>query len=263
MTHERFSIDVLLPPDHRRAAMAADAEAGLTASPKTLPPVWFYDEHGSELFDEITRLPEYYPTRAERAILTAHAAEIVRSRARRRVGRARLGNVGQDPAAPRRDGGCGTVAALRPVRRERGDVAARGGGYHRRVRRPRARDRRRLPPAPGLDPARRTADRRVPRQHDREPDARGTPAVLLRSRRHPRLRRLVVARHRPREGPGAPRRRVRRCCRRDRGVQPQRPRGAEPRARRALRPRRVRTRRAVERRPSSGSRCGCDRATSR
>ena len=77
MTDERFSIDVLLPPDHRRAAMAADAEAGLTASPKTLPPVWFYDEHGSELFDEITRLPEYYPTRAERSILAERAAEIV------------------------------------------------------------------------------------------------------------------------------------------------------------------------------------------
>jgi L-histidine N-alpha-methyltransferase len=77
MTDERFSIDVLLPPDHRRAAMAEDAEAGLTASPKTLPPVWFYDQHGSALFDEITRLPEYYPTRAERSILTERAAEIV------------------------------------------------------------------------------------------------------------------------------------------------------------------------------------------
>jgi L-histidine N-alpha-methyltransferase len=43
-----------------------------------LPPVWFYDERGSELFDEITRLPEYYPTRAEREILRTHAAEIVR-----------------------------------------------------------------------------------------------------------------------------------------------------------------------------------------
>jgi L-histidine N-alpha-methyltransferase len=77
MTNERFSIDVHLPPDHRRAAMAADAAAGLTTDPKTLPPVWFYDERGSELFDEITRLPEYYPTRAERSILTAHAADIV------------------------------------------------------------------------------------------------------------------------------------------------------------------------------------------
>ena len=104
MTDERFSIDVHLPPDHRRAAMAADAEAGLTASPKTLPPVWFYDEHGSELFDEITRLPEYYPTRAERSILAEHAAEIV-DRAQADVsGRARVGHVRQDPPPARRDG---------------------------------------------------------------------------------------------------------------------------------------------------------------
>ena len=40
--------------------------AGLAATPKTLPPKWFYDDRGSELFDEITRLPEYYPTRTER-----------------------------------------------------------------------------------------------------------------------------------------------------------------------------------------------------
>src|SRR6187401_2764741 len=78
MPHERFSIDVLLPPDHRRAAMAADAEAGLTASPKTLPPVWFYDERGSQLFDDITRLPEYYPTRKETEILEREAGAIAR-----------------------------------------------------------------------------------------------------------------------------------------------------------------------------------------
>src|SRR5262245_17974499 len=70
-------VDVHLPPDHRRTAMAADVEAGLSASPKTLPPVWFYDERGSALFDEITRLPEYYPTRSDRTILTDHADEIV------------------------------------------------------------------------------------------------------------------------------------------------------------------------------------------
>jgi L-histidine N-alpha-methyltransferase len=50
---------------------------GLGSSPKTLPPKWFYDDRGSELFDEITRLPEYYPTRTERGILVARAAEIV------------------------------------------------------------------------------------------------------------------------------------------------------------------------------------------
>jgi L-histidine N-alpha-methyltransferase len=65
-----------LRPDDAAAALRADALAGLTATPKTLPPRWFYDERGSELFDRITRLPEYYPTRAERAILDAGAAEI-------------------------------------------------------------------------------------------------------------------------------------------------------------------------------------------
>src|SRR5450756_805014 len=57
-------------------ALAADVHAGLTRSPKELPPKWFYDDRGSQLFDEITRLPEYYPTRAERSILMARAAEI-------------------------------------------------------------------------------------------------------------------------------------------------------------------------------------------
>nr|WP_240948316.1 L-histidine N(alpha)-methyltransferase [Planosporangium mesophilum] len=53
-----------------------DVRAGLTAPAKWLPPKWFYDARGSELFEEITRLPEYYPTRAERAVLTAYATEI-------------------------------------------------------------------------------------------------------------------------------------------------------------------------------------------
>ena len=70
-------LDVLLGPDDLRGALERDARAGLTADPKTLPPKYFYDDRGSVLFEEITRLPEYYPTRAEHAILTAHAAEIV------------------------------------------------------------------------------------------------------------------------------------------------------------------------------------------
>jgi L-histidine N-alpha-methyltransferase len=56
--------------------LRADARAGLTANPKVLPPKWFYDEEGCRLFDEITRLPEYYPTRSERVILARHAADI-------------------------------------------------------------------------------------------------------------------------------------------------------------------------------------------
>jgi len=51
---------------------------GLTGTPKSLPPKWFYDESGSALFDEITRLPEYYPTRTERLILEQHADEVAR-----------------------------------------------------------------------------------------------------------------------------------------------------------------------------------------
>ena len=59
-------------------SMAADVRAGLTRRGlKMLPPKYFYDDRGSELFDEITSLPEYYPTRCERAILNRRAPEIV------------------------------------------------------------------------------------------------------------------------------------------------------------------------------------------
>ena len=63
-------------PDRYRQELRDDVRAGLTASPKTLPPKYFYDERGSMLFDEITRLPEYYLTRAETSILREHATEI-------------------------------------------------------------------------------------------------------------------------------------------------------------------------------------------
>jgi L-histidine N-alpha-methyltransferase len=71
------TIDVCIEPGDRRAALERDVLEGLTKPQKSLPPVWFYDERGSELFDEITRLPEYYLTRAERAILSEHALDIV------------------------------------------------------------------------------------------------------------------------------------------------------------------------------------------
>ncbi|MGK5675026.1 L-histidine N(alpha)-methyltransferase [Micromonospora sp. URMC 106] len=57
-------------------SLREDVRAGLTAEPKWLPPKWFYDARGSELFEEITRLPEYYPTRAERAVLADRAGAI-------------------------------------------------------------------------------------------------------------------------------------------------------------------------------------------
>ncbi|MFE9612153.1 L-histidine N(alpha)-methyltransferase [Streptomyces sp. NPDC006012] len=65
-----------LPEDATDAALRADVRRGLTSTPKTLPPKWFYDARGSELFERITELPEYYPTRAEREILLARAGEI-------------------------------------------------------------------------------------------------------------------------------------------------------------------------------------------
>jgi L-histidine N-alpha-methyltransferase len=69
-------VENLLPPDFLGEALRADARSGLTSTPKWLPPKWFYDERGSALFEEITRLPEYYPTRCEREILLARAGEI-------------------------------------------------------------------------------------------------------------------------------------------------------------------------------------------
>ncbi|GAA2259606.1 histidine N-alpha-methyltransferase [Streptomyces ruber] len=71
-----FLLTRTLPEDATGAALRADVLEGLTGTPKTLPPKWFYDAHGSELFERITELPEYYPTRAEREILLARAPEI-------------------------------------------------------------------------------------------------------------------------------------------------------------------------------------------
>jgi L-histidine Nalpha-methyltransferase len=61
---------------NHRSQLEADVLAGLFATPKRLPPKYFYDARGSELFELITRLPEYYPTRAEAEILEAVAGPI-------------------------------------------------------------------------------------------------------------------------------------------------------------------------------------------
>lgn len=71
-----ITVDVHLGPDDIADALRADVRAGLGATPKVLPPKWFYDDRGCELFDAITRLPEYYPTETERGILRAEAAAI-------------------------------------------------------------------------------------------------------------------------------------------------------------------------------------------
>ncbi|WP_433047242.1 L-histidine N(alpha)-methyltransferase [Dactylosporangium sp. CS-033363] len=78
MTLQELDLDVYLTPEDLAAGLRTDARTGLSASPKWLPPKYFYDARGSELFEEITRLPEYYPTRAERSILAERAPAIAR-----------------------------------------------------------------------------------------------------------------------------------------------------------------------------------------
>jgi L-histidine Nalpha-methyltransferase len=71
-----IAIDVHLPAD-QAAAMEQDVRQGLAATPKELSPKYFYDDRGSQLFEAITELQEYYPTRRERQILEERSAEIV------------------------------------------------------------------------------------------------------------------------------------------------------------------------------------------
>ncbi|SON60067.1 Histidine N-alpha-methyltransferase [Mycobacterium simulans] len=71
-----LSLSNHLAEDSAYHALRRDVFEGLQQEPKSLPPKWFYDSVGSDLFDQITRLPEYYPTRAEAAILRARSAEI-------------------------------------------------------------------------------------------------------------------------------------------------------------------------------------------
>jgi L-histidine N-alpha-methyltransferase len=74
-------VEAYVRPEEAREALREDVLAGLCRAGglKELPPKWLYDERGSTLFDAITRLPEYYPTRREREILQAHAGDIARA----------------------------------------------------------------------------------------------------------------------------------------------------------------------------------------
>ena len=72
----RFTLEHRLTPDYFDTRLRDDVLEGLTDPPRSLPPKWFYDTRGSELFEEITRLPEYYLTRAEQEILDRRAAQI-------------------------------------------------------------------------------------------------------------------------------------------------------------------------------------------
>ena len=231
------AIDDHLDAAHERR-LADDVLDGLTRPFKEMPPKHFYDARGCELFDRICELPEYYPTRAERAILQAQAEEIVAA-----TGAAELVELGSGTAAKTRvllD----AMAAAGPLRRyvpfdvaesvvrasaealveEYPGLRVHGvvGDFERHLDR--------IPP-----PTRgRAARRRAARRDDRQLPARQPPAPAARDRRAARPRRPPAARHRPRQGPGRARGRLRRRGRRDGGVQPQRPARAQPRARRRL-----------------------------
>jgi len=67
--HPKWARAAVRAQRHPNPRMLAEVAAGLAAPQKELPPKYFYDHRGSELFEEITRLPEYYPTRTERSLL--------------------------------------------------------------------------------------------------------------------------------------------------------------------------------------------------
>ena len=186
----------------QRAALRADALAGLSAPRKTLPCKWLYDAEGARLFEEITRLPEYYPTRTEIGILTEQAPSIA----------AAVGPGATVVEFGPGDGGKAVLllsrlqapAAYVPVEiapewldavaARVSEAGARRAGHA---------GRRRF--HPGLRPARRRpaqpTPRLLPRLHHRQfrADGRGRPAPPLPNRA--RLRRPAAARRRPGEGP--------------------------------------------------------------
>jgi L-histidine N-alpha-methyltransferase len=104
--HARVHVEVRLDAATRRVALADDVRRGLTARPRRLPPKYFYDAAGSALFDRITRLPEYYVTRAERAILGA-------------IGPALMRALGPEDVV---EIGAGTARKIRPLLRAAGTV---------------------------------------------------------------------------------------------------------------------------------------------
>jgi L-histidine N-alpha-methyltransferase len=77
MAQAAITVDTCAPPTDRRELLINDVRSGLARNPKELPPRWFYDDVGSQLFEEITHLPEYYLTRTEIEILNSCAQDIV------------------------------------------------------------------------------------------------------------------------------------------------------------------------------------------
>ena len=231
----------------RRRTMLAEVREGLSRTPRELSPKYFYDERGSQLFEEITRLPEYYLTRAEREILVGASDEIVDAMAPRTLvelgaGSAaktrilldamRRARVGRHVRAGRRQRGVPRADA-RALEREISVAARRAGRRrHRRV-------------------ARSAADRSAARFCSRFSAARSATST---ARRRSRLLRRVRAQMRPGDRLllGTDLRKDRETLeaayndsrRRDRRVQSQHAARAERRARRRLRAGALRAHRA-------------------
>lgn len=70
------TVEVRLTPDDLQAALRRDVRTGLDHPPRTMPPVWFYDDRGCELYEQITKQPEYYPFRTEQTLLRRAAGQI-------------------------------------------------------------------------------------------------------------------------------------------------------------------------------------------
>ncbi len=135
-----FALSNYLSADSAGEALRRDVRDGLTQTPKSLPPKWFYDSVGSDLFDQITRLPEYYPTRTEAQILRERSAEIAAASGADTLvelgsGTSEKTRMLLDALARQR-----IPAPVRPVRRRR--LGARGRWLGHRKGIPGHRDRR-------------------------------------------------------------------------------------------------------------------------
>ena len=135
MSDSDITIDNHLSADHIDGALRSDVLRRAHRRPENLPPKWFYDARGSELFEQITALPEYYPTRAEREILRRPAPP----RSPPPTGASTLVELGSGSSEKTRLllTRCATTArwSLRPARRVRSRAARIGRGHRRRLSR--------------------------------------------------------------------------------------------------------------------------------
>ena len=204
--HRDVRVDVHVGPHDYERALSADVRAGLTAAPKELPPKYFYDDRGSELFDAITRLPEYYPTRAERAILELVAPEIAARTAADTLIELGSGTSEKTRLLLGALDARGTLERFVPFDVSEATLRSAASAVADEYSIVGACSGRRLRAPPRHAPPRRHPGRRVPREHDRQPHARDARHVPRRDRVGLGARRRVPPRHRPREGrrPAAP-----------------------------------------------------------